>query len=146
MKDNLITKPMLAGTVTDFSKIKDCQYSRVLEEMNDMKDLFKVGLMALLGLVSMIFIAFVFNLGGLEWKKFFDPKYQNVERKVFENTQSYVHGQIKNLSKHYGEYQKGDREVKESIKGIVAVQFAQFPLEQVPSTPLKSFLITCRGY
>jgi hypothetical protein len=103
-------------------------------------------LLGIIGFVGFIIIIFFLNLGGLEWKKFFDPKYQNVERKIFENTQSYVHGQIQNLSKHYGEYQKGDREVKESIKGIVAVQFAQFPLEQVPSTQLKSFLITCRGY
>lgn len=103
-------------------------------------------LLGIVGLAAFIALMFVLNLGGLEWKKFFDPKFKNVERKVFENTQSYVHGQIQNLSKHYGEYQKGDQQAKESIKGIVAVQFAQFPIEQVPSGQLKSFLITCRGY
>jgi hypothetical protein len=97
-------------------------------------------------LISFIALMFILNLGGLEWMKFFSPKYQNVERKVFENTQSYVHGQIQNLSKHYGEYQKADNEGKAAIRGIVSVQFAQFDLNHVPSLELKRFLIQCRGY
>jgi hypothetical protein len=106
----------------------------------------KTIILSILGFICFLMVVFFLNLGGLEWKKFFDPKFQNVERKVFENTQSYVHGQIQNLSKHYGEYQKGDEATKQAIKGIVSVQFAQIPLEQIPSSQLKSFLITCRGY
>lgn len=107
-----------------------------------MKNISKI----LFGLIAIVGIIFVLNLGGLEWKKFFDPKFQNVERQVFENTQSYVHGQNQNLAKHFGEYQKGNEDIKKSIKGIIAVQFAQFPLDQVSSLKLKQFLTECRGY
>ena len=42
----------------------------------------------------MTFLSFAFGWFGLEYKKTFKIKDQNIEREIFENSQSYVHGKI----------------------------------------------------
>lgn len=96
--------------------------------------------------VLLIVVAFGLEMIGLQWTRFFKPRYENVEREVFEETKSYVHGKIQDLAKYYGEYQTSDEEGKAAIKGVIEVRFAEFDAKHVESDKLRSWLIEMRGY
>lgn len=45
------------------------------------------------------------GLFGLEWKKFFKPRNAEIERQVFEQTPSFVHGKEQHLTRLRLEYE-----------------------------------------
>jgi hypothetical protein len=101
----------------------------------------------IIGFIGTLILAFILNLGELQWNKFFKPKFQNVERKVFEETQSYVHGKIQELGRLYQQYQEAKApEDKAAIKELVRMQFTDFDAEKIDNYKLKSFLLEMRGY
>ena len=96
------------------------------------------------GFLALIFILELFRLGMF---KFFAPKKENIRREVFENTKSYTHGLVQDLSKYWNEYRKAEsQDDKNAIKGIVRVRFAEFDIDKLNSPQLKQFLINMRGY
>ena len=107
----------------------------------------KIAGMGIGAFVGIIAVLFLLTLGGLWWKGFFSPKYQNVERKVFEETKSYVHGKNEDLAKYFEEYQRADNpKDKEIIKEFVRIKFGDFDAEKVRSPKLRQFLVTMRGF
>jgi len=106
----------------------------------------RYGLVSIVALVVLVALAFVLELGGLKWKAFFKPKHQSVEREVFENTKSYVHGVAQDLGKYYEEYQKGDEEEKATIQNVIKVRFAEFDADNLQNRHLRDFLIKMRGH
>jgi len=107
----------------------------------------KIVFLSIAGFLGFIVIAFMLTYGGLYWKKFFAPKYESVNRQVFEETKSYVHGKNEDLAKYFEEYQRADNpKDKEVIREFVRLRFAEFKLENVNSPRLKQFLISMRGY
>ena len=95
------------------------------------------------------FVAFIFGAQylHLNMTKFFKPKYENVNRQVFENTKSYLHGIQQDLGKYYNEYNKAKTvEDKEVIKEVVKVRFAEVDASNIKSPTLRRFLISMRGY
>ena len=89
---------------------------------------------------------FVVGLVGLEYYSFFAPKYRNVERKVFENTKSYVQGIQQDLGKYYLEYQNGTQDKKDAIKATIQMRFAEVDSSKLQSAQLRTFLTQTRGY
>ena len=100
------------------------------------------------GAVLTIVLIVVFSLGlfGLGWKKFFKPRHENINREVFEQTQSYVHGKIQDLAKYYEEYNKTNIESREAIRSLILIRFAEFDESKIRSPKLKTFLTNMRGY
>lgn len=106
----------------------------------------KIGLGFLI-LVILVLVEFVFELGGLQWKKFFAPKHANVERKVFEEQKSYVHGMTRDLAKYYEEYYAAESVAdKQAIENLIKMNFADFDETNIRNENLYNFLITTRGY
>jgi len=102
---------------------------------------------AVICIVAVIVIAFVAEYGGLQWTRFFKPRYQNVEREVFENTKSYTHGAIQDLAKYYDEYNKADSlESKTTIAAVVKTRFAEFDAKTINADKLRIWFIEIRGY
>lgn len=99
-----------------------------------------------LGIVGVIALAITLELGSLSWARFFNPKWENVKRETFEQSKSYVHGKIQDLSKHYEEYQKGDETERAAIKNVIQFNFADLDAENIKSLPLRNFLVEQRGY
>jgi hypothetical protein len=79
-----------------------------------------LGIVAVCGLVFGAECLDIVNFG------FFAPKYENVHRKVFEQTQSYVEGKRQDLTKYYDEWRRSDKEGKEALRSIVIEDFANF--------------------
>jgi len=101
---------------------------------------------SLLAFAGVLILAFVMGLYGLGWKKFFKPKEENIDRQVFEQTQSFVHGKIQDLARYYDEYNRAEEDEKEAIRQTIIIRFAEFDESKVSSMKLRQFLITMRGY
>ncbi|MHA2179843.1 MAG: hypothetical protein ACXAAH_00315 [Promethearchaeota archaeon] len=97
-------------------------------------------------LAGIIILMFLLSLVGLKFVEFFDPAYQDVERKVFEQTKSYTHGKIQDLASYYHEYKKSSQDEKLIIANVIKSQFADFEASKIREESLKSFLIEIRGY
>lgn len=107
----------------------------------------KIVLLSIGGFIGFIALIFTLNLGGLGWKMFFAPKYESVNRQVFEETKSYVHGKNEDLAKYFSEYQEAKTdEDKAIIKEVVKVRFAEFDTNKVNVPRLRQFLVSMRGF
>ena len=111
-----------------------------------MKNKFKIVIAVTCACIILVALSFGVGVVGLEFKKFFMPKSQNIERKVFEQTQSYVHGKTQDLAKYYEEYQKSDFDDREAVAALIKMNFADFESTQIRSPKLQQFLIEVRGY
>lgn len=108
-----------------------------------MKNIF-ITLGIITGIVVVIFGSGVFEL---EYKKYFAPKHAEVDRKIFEETKSYVHGKTQDLSKYFKEYQAAeDLASKGVIQEVVSIQFSDFDASNIKNKSLRNFLINMRGY
>ena len=98
--------------------------------------------------ISAVVLIFVLGFIGIGYKMVFKPLSENVERNVFEETQSYVHGKIQDLAKYKKEYdaEETDELMKRSIETVINQQFAQFNKDHVKDPDLRSFLIRMRGF
>jgi len=99
-------------------------------------------LLSICGLI----VPFLIGLYSLGMFKFFAPKTQNIQREVFEDTKSYLHGVQQDLGKYYLEYQKADDAGKGAIRATIQMRFAEVDADKLQSARLRSFLTTTRGY
>ena len=103
-----------------------------------MKELFKMfGV-----LFVVLFIVGLFTLGV---KRIFMPIDENINRIVYENTKSYVHGKVQTLANYYRQWQL-QSENRQAIESTIRIEFANFDADKINSSELRSFLIKVRGY
>ena len=111
-----------------------------------MKD-FLLSFLKVLGIILALLV-FLFVLQEL-WilnYSFFAPRYQNAQRHVFENTQSYVEGKRQELQKEYLEFaQSKDPSSKQAIASIVVHDFANFDISKLDSVE-QGYFDTLRSY
>lgn len=100
----------------------------------------------IIGIIVICLIAFLLGLFDLFSFKFFAPKYENARREVFEQTKSYNHGKIQDLSKYYLEYEYADYESKDAIKAVIQMSFSDFNADTIRNLKIRHFLINTRGY
>jgi hypothetical protein len=107
----------------------------------------KIAGMSVATFVGILALVFVIGLAGLGYKAFFKPKHENIERTVFENTQSYVHGKIQDLAKYKVEYNElTDPTEQAALKAVINQQFAQFDSSKIQDANLRNFLVQMRGF
>ena len=107
----------------------------------------KTFFISLAAIILLIVVAFSLKLGGLQWTRFFAPKEQAIQREVFEETKSFVHGKTQDLAKYYEEYTKStDEGEKQSIENLIKIQFSDIDSSQIRNNRLRQFLISVRGY
>ena len=94
----------------------------------------KTVLIWLLGIVLLFAALFGLQYLGLVNYEFFAPKYQNAQREVFENTQSFTEGKRQDLIKYYHEWLNSDKQGKEALKEMVIDDFASYDTSKlIPS-------------
>jgi len=99
--------------------------------------------LAIIGLIILSGLAiFGLQMAGLVNYSFFAPKYENVRREVFENTQSYVEGKRQEVVKYKLEYElaETDKE-KMAIKYTILQTTANLDLNLLP-VQLQSFVLS----
>ena len=83
---------------------------------------------------------FLFGMMGLTYYSFFAPKYQAVERKIFEETPSYVQGKIQYLTRLQTQYKtEKDPDTKSAIASLIKMEASSLKEEYIPPT-LKMFI------
>lgn len=84
-------------------------------------------------LILIIAIAFGMELGGLQWKRFFAPKHENVRREVFKSTRSFNEAKIQELVKYRLEYMRtDDPSEREAIASTIRLGFADYDTSKLP--------------
>ena len=96
--------------------------------------------------ICILLIPVVVGLYSLGLFKFFAPMEKNIQREVFENTKSYLHGVQQDLGKYYHEYQTADSCGKNVIKATIRMRFAEVNADKLQSRELQMFLKEARGY
>ncbi len=101
--------------------------------------LWTIGIVASIALL--IAIAFALELGGLQWKSYFNPKHAAVDREVFKQTRSYNEGKEQDLVKYRYEYMRAKtNDDKEAIASTVRLAFADYNESLLESDELRDFL------
>tara|TARA_R110002074_G_scaffold402324_1_gene606968 strand:- start:20848 stop:21216 length:369 start_codon:yes stop_codon:yes gene_type:complete len=74
----------------------------------------------LLAIVLLCGLIFGFEFLGMEKKRFFAPRHAEIDRQVFEQTPSYIHGKNTYLTQLQGEYDLADSKArKATLKTII---------------------------
>lgn len=96
-----------------------------------------------LGLGCLVFIpAILFGLTymGLDFQRFFGPKFEGVRRDVFKETRSYNEGKEQELLKLRREYLLADDAAKPILASTIRHSFADYNEELLDSQELRAFL------
>nr|BDD46335.1 hypothetical protein 4 [Micrococcaceae bacterium] len=99
-------------------------------------------------LIIFLFVGLVLGLGGLAYKATFGVKSANIDRQIYEESQSYVKGVAKDLSDYRFQLNKTDDPVeRKAIIQLINSRFADFNPEQLNDPELAQFLRDVReGY
>jgi hypothetical protein len=85
----------------------------------------KIIALSILGLLTCVLLGFAVNAYDYGSFAFWAPKYENIKRKTFEQTQSYVEGKRQDLAKYHHEWTiTTDPADKKAIEALVRQQFA----------------------
>lgn len=83
---------------------------------------------------------------GLLHMKVFEPKRQNIQREVFENTQSYVEGKRQESIKDYKEWLQADDDSKRALENLAAHKYANFDhVKYLEVGPVKTWVHNCKN-
>ena len=97
--------------------------------------------------IILIIFSFTMTNIGLEFRKYLGVKSENIERTIFEETQSYNHGMSAELADYYAQYNMAvNKYDKELIANVIKIKFADFKTENLRSESLKLFLTNITGY
>lgn len=77
-------------------------------------------------------VGFLATGGDLAIYQFWAPKRANAERKVFENTQSYVQGKTEYISRLRYQYQNADGAQKESLRQLILSEASTVDNDKLP--------------
>lgn len=91
----------------------------------------------IVAILTMVFAGGMLELG---WRGFFEPKHENINRQVFEETQSFVHGKIQYISRLRQQYEIADTPAaKSSLRSLILTEASTVDNELLPFT-LQNFI------
>lgn len=100
----------------------------------------KATLVAIGGLVLTLALLAGLGLFGLEWKRYFKPRHAEIDRTVFEQTPSFVHGKIQHITRLRGDYERADTAAqRETLKTMIRHEAAVVDLSLLPPD-LRNFI------
>jgi hypothetical protein len=98
---------------------------------------------AVFGLAVVLGLCFGLTWLGIEWRGFFGPKRAAVERRIFEETPSYIHGMKQDLMRYRHQWMTADEEKRMGIESTVRMRFAQFDPRHLEDPELSGFYRKC---
>lgn len=101
-------------------------------------------------IIAVILAGFVFGWLDVALLETFGLKKANIKREIFEESKSYVHGKIQDLSDYKRQYDKAMNEDKpdeaEAIAMLIRSQMADLDAPNIKNNELRGFLVRIRGY
>ena len=101
-----------------------------------------VGL-SLLTIVLLIGLSWGGTALGLLHMKVFEPKRQDIQREIFENTQSYVEGKRQEAMKMYREWGSAPLDEKAALEKMAGHTFANVE-DDIFEEPLRTWVHNCK--
>ena len=102
----------------------------------------------ILGIIAALLIVIALDFGfgylGVFKTKTVGKDFQNAQREVFEQTQSYVEGKRQAALKYYKEYQQANDSQKQSLKRIISKDFANFDEDKYLTGEVRRFIQECK--
>lgn len=90
---------------------------------------FGIGVLVLLGVVVVIF---VLNAVGFANFAFFAPKVTAVQNKVFQESQQYNEGMVRDLENIQRQYIAATPEQRQALKALALHRFEVYPIDRMP--------------
>lgn len=91
--------------------------------------------------IGLIALAFLFEVGGLQWESYFSPKHEAVRRDVFKETRSYNEGKEQELVRYRLQYLRETDEIaKKALASTIRISFADYNEKLLESEELRMFL------
>lgn len=88
-----------------------------------------IGVLALAGLIA---LSFVLNLAGFAQFAFFAPKVTAVQNKVFQESQQYNEGMVRDLENIKREYIAANPDQKAALRALAIHRFEVYPIDRMP--------------
>lgn len=110
-----------------------------------MENIWKGVLMAAATVAVFVVVVFIFGEIGLEFREYFGTRSADIERTIFEESQSFVHGKKQEASRLYLQYQRADEEGKTAIMAMIPIQFATFDETRHLDGQLREFIRKGKG-
>lgn len=102
----------------------------------------KAAFLVLAGMISSIALIVGIAILGLEMKRYFAPRNAEIDRQVFEETPSFVHGKAQQIARLRSEYLMADTEAKKNaLRQLIQHEASTIKLELLPND-IRSFLRT----
>lgn len=93
------------------------------------------------GLVLTAVVVISLGVGGLEWKRFFAPRHAEIDRQVFEQTPSFVHGKAQHLTRLRGQYELSTTDAqRNSLRMMIRHEASTIDLNLLPAD-LRNFIL-----
>ena len=113
--------------------------------MNNRKGSATVILWVVIGVIVMLGLTFVMTATDLEMKKFFLPKYKELERDVWEESPSRVLGATQEINKRMLEYNEAETdEEKIAICAYLRNSYPDLTPEKIDDYKLRTFFEMCK--
>lgn len=109
------------------------------------KSLSKLFLWIVGGIIFLSAIGFVSGHTQLFMREYFGVWEQNIETKIYKETEMYNEGKIQELAKARLEYQQADETGKKAVASMIRHRFADYDSDYLPDG-LAQFLNKIRGY
>ena len=102
-----------------------------------------------IALITFAILVIPYFLGGysLLYRSVFGVAQRDVERRIYEQSKSRVHGLVEQLAKYKYEYDRSTSAAdKEAIVQVIRATMATLDANDVEPVLLRQFLINTRGY
>lgn len=110
-----------------------------------MKNKFKIVMILIILFIVLATISFSSEMLRLKMKRFFGVKEENVEREVWEETNSRVRGVTQEVGKRLREYNDTESEVeKKAIANNLAKSYPNFDPAKINDKKLRMFFEDCK--
>ena len=106
-----------------------------------------MGMFVTIGLSIVLFIGLIIaaSYGGLWYRQVFEPKHKIIDREVWENTPSRVHGVTQEVSKRMVEYNRAEDEIeKRAICSSLRTAYSNVDPEVIDDYELRQFFKKCK--
>jgi hypothetical protein len=92
----------------------------------------------------LIGLAFLAELGGLHWFRYFQPKWEDAKHESFKNTRPYNEGKLQELSRYRADYLRSKDPIERAaIASTIRHTFAEYDESRLPRE-LADFARTCK--
>lgn len=105
----------------------------------------KTALFVMGGLILAIVTVFALGIGGLEYKKFFAPRSQAIDRQIFQETPSFVHGKNQQITLFMTEYKLAETDKKRATYKNLIIYEASTIDNELLNENIQAFIQELQG-